>query len=100
MLKVNDSVGRRAVDEFSDEGAPDIVLFARPESTGHQTPQPGNIAWYMDVACETPCLNPAIGGAPRDGIPCTFRAGDQRRQRQRCVGRRHGDVLELGSRKR
>ena len=49
---MHNAVWHRAADEFSDKGAPDIVLFNGPEPPGNQTPQPGRIARRMDIAAD------------------------------------------------
>src|SRR4249919_3200076 len=50
VFEINHSVWGRAADEFSDKGAPDIVLLNRPEWTRNQTPQPGRITRCMRIA--------------------------------------------------
>jgi len=52
IFEINNSVWGRAADEFSDKGAPDIVLLNRPEWTRNQTPQPGSIARRMGITCD------------------------------------------------
>jgi hypothetical protein len=37
IFEMDNPVWVRAADEFSDKGAPDIVLLDRPESTRNQT---------------------------------------------------------------
>ena len=52
IFEIDDTVWGRAADEFSDKGAPDVVLLNRPESTRNQTPQPSSIARRMGIACD------------------------------------------------
>src|SRR6202035_5374302 len=40
------------VDEFSDKGAPDIVLLNRAKRAGNETPQPGCIVRRVRIACD------------------------------------------------
>jgi hypothetical protein len=42
----------RAADEFSDKGAPDIVMLNRAKRSWNQTPQPIGIARRVSIACD------------------------------------------------
>jgi hypothetical protein len=50
VSEIHDPVWGRAIDEFSDKGAPDIVLLNRAKRPRNQTPQPGYIARCVSVA--------------------------------------------------
>jgi hypothetical protein len=52
IFEINKPAWSRAADEFSDKGAPDIVLLNCPESTRNQTPQPSSVARRMGIACD------------------------------------------------
>jgi hypothetical protein len=45
---------RRALDEFSDERARDVVLLNRPEGSGNEASQPGGIGRRMGIARDDP----------------------------------------------
>src|SRR6476620_4994723 len=52
IFEIHNPVGGRTADEFSDKGAPDLVLLNRPEPARNQTPQPRRIARRMDIAAD------------------------------------------------
>src|SRR5437899_12703500 len=66
VVEIHNPVWGRAADEFSDKGAPDIVLLNRPEWTRNQAPQPSRIAPRMGIACDDA---PADNGQALEAYP-------------------------------
>jgi hypothetical protein len=52
IFEKHNPVFGRAADEFSDTGAPDIVLLNRAKTSRNQTPEPSYIARGMPIACD------------------------------------------------
>ncbi len=52
IFEMHNPVRGRAVDEFSDKGAADIVLFDRAKTSRDQAPQPSYIARRVLIACD------------------------------------------------
>src|SRR5262245_10774347 len=52
ILEVRHPIRGRAVDEFSHKGPPDVVLLNGPEPAWNHAPQPGRVAWRMDIAAD------------------------------------------------
>lgn len=52
IFEIHNPVWGRAAEEFSDKGAPDIVLFNCAKTPRNQTPQPSDIARRVSIACD------------------------------------------------
>src|SRR6267154_5085542 len=52
IFEIHNPVWGRAADEFSDKGAPDIVLLDRAKTSRNQPTQPSHIARRVGIACD------------------------------------------------
>jgi hypothetical protein len=52
IFEIHNPVWGRAADEFSDKGAPDIVLLNRTKRSRNQTPQPSYVPRRVSIACD------------------------------------------------
>jgi hypothetical protein len=52
IFEIHNPVWGRAVDEFSDKGAPNIVLLNGAKTPRNQTTQPSHIALRASIACD------------------------------------------------